>query len=573
MYQRKILFIFVLNLILEMGVGKVWATATHPSLTNDIVYENFEKEKLSDWFILGVPSGKPKGAKIKLSSSLEEFKKGKRGLIFSYKYHKKPVPVLLHRVLLKDFQTMSFWIKSKQKTVWIVSVTDTDGAVFSAKKALPANIWKHVNLTAKDFSCNSESPIQKKELDTGLLKMGYVSFDINNLLKENGKNVIFLDEVKIKRSPIKIIVGGYVLNGKEREINHSTTIEGDLVLINGAQLIVAASRFEVQGDVKVVNSKLIFKNGIWSFPQPYRYANNIIATQGGRIEFRHGFLSMNHAINGIAIDKAEFLFDHVEALGAGFTFNIGQESRLDIEYAKKLGEFVVQNGTTLIAKNSNHLLIWLYCAEGIKADLNLPENKHIRSWTAPNELKRTITVEDSQNIDWGLIAAPGSNITLRDSKLRAVGLHFLEDSHSQVSNIKNTSLYDDFTLKTSQHELRLLNSTVTAWNFYAGDTAELEIHDSVFGESISFGQSTIKVNNSTCDGTGGYIGAKDNSTTIFEDGKVSAVVQTQGRAKFEIKNARIKGNVIATEESNIILRDSTVTGSIHQVEKGKISQF
>lgn len=537
----------------------------------DLDFDGFEKGKSPLWRVIGIPAGIPQDAGIEITDDKAESHNGNHGLAFHYTRGTKPVPVLFHFVLLRDFKSIRFWIKPKIETVWVVSVKDTDGAVFSARTSLREGKWKHIVLKPSDFTCNPDSPVHKAGLDPDKLTFGYAGFDLFTLTQDHGKNEIYLDEVKVTRSPYKLIKGDYVLNRTEKTIEHPTKIEGNIFLVNGAKLTVNSSRFEVTGSIRVVKgSKLVLNGGIWSFPQDFRYQNHIAATRGGRIEFKNGFLHMNHNISGIALDKASFDFINVSCSLHGFTFSLGEGCSLRMEQSKKMGEFILNEDTTFSSRECSDILLWLRCGKGITADLKLLSGSHIDTWKSMPALKRTIYIDNCDNMLWALIADPGCDVTFRESELRAVGIYYDGTSHSKISGLKNKTTYDDFKLLTEQHKIRLINTLVTAWNLYTNENAELEIRDCVYGESISFGESKIYVYDSVCDSTGGFFGANNDSVVNFYDGEIIGDILSRKNSRIIIRNSSVPADIKAVENSQIILINCDATGTIQELGNGKV---
>ena len=66
-------------------------------------------------------------------------------------------------------------------------------------------------------------------------------------------------------------------------------------------------------------------------------------------------------------------------------------------------------------------------------------------------------------------------------------------------------------------DVTLTDPTVTTWNLYPWGEAHVRIHDSLLGEILSEGDSKAYVTGSVIDGSGGYLGAKENSTMTLYD--------------------------------------------------------
>jgi len=566
-YKRGLGLLFT-ALLIATGISLLFAGGRIP----DTDYQDFENISMPlIWRVGGIPSGTPREAFVKLTTIRGEYKEGKKGLMFQFARGTKPVPIVVHWVLLRDMVSIKFWIKAKRETKWVVSIKDIDGAVFSSVIELAEDRWRRVTLKPVDFRCNNDSPVKKSRLDVTRLGYGYVGFDIYTVLGGRGKNTVFIDKVIVERNPYKLIKGNYILNGETKTIDEPTKIEGNIALLNNAELKVNAARFEVSGNIYVNNSTLKFSGGFWNLRQAYKYEDRMVA-KNGLIELKDGVLNTFYTISGGIIENSTFRFSNVMVARGGFTFGLTEGCSLEMDNTKRPGEFIVNKDSKFTLKDCESVLIWLSCDEAIGPDLSLPRENVIPSWKAPAHLNRLLEIENSTNIMWGLIANPGCNLTIDESYIRAIGINYKDNIQAKVDGLKNDMEYNNFQFESEQHKLRFINTKVFCWNLYTQDTASLEIRDCVYGESISFGGSEISVVDSECDGTGGYLGAKDNSKTIFNGGKIDCNVLTHGQARFVINNCSVNGNVQATEESAIILNNSSVNGEISEIGRGRVER-
>jgi hypothetical protein len=474
-------------------------------------------------------------------------------------------------VLLKDFQLIDFWIKSKRETKWVLTFTDLDGAEFSTLVDIKPGSWNYVALTAEDFICNEDSPIQKDSVDVSNLGYGYASFDLFALFGGSGENIVWIDDVKIMRGSMDIISGDYLLNNKNEKFIRNTRIKGNLILTNGSALTVNAEKFQIDGNILVRNSRLILNGGFWVFHQDYRYHHHIWVQKRGQVEMNGGRLYMYQPYSAGVSENAAFMLRDVEVIGGLFTLGLQKGGSLAIEGCKNFGEVIIEEGTDITVSDCETILLWLNCGKGVKAQLSLPDNVEDGIWKAPSSLKRDVIVKNSRDVMWGLIALNGSNITISESSLRAVGILYTGRVKSVVSDLKNDVFYTNFSYNSPYHKLKFLETKIRTWNFYTSSNAELEIRNCIYGESISFGKSQINVFDSICDGSGGYIGARDDSITNFIGGEISCDVLTHDRAQFLIKDCeQVVGRVEAAGLSQIKVVNTPLSGTVREIEEGKV---
>lgn len=563
--KKAVLSLLLVMLIISTAFGQ---TIKHGMQDTD--REGFEDGLPSNLILVGYPSGDPP-ASVEITGRAGEYKSGGRALSFSYDRGKKPVPILLHRVLLQDFETIDFWIKAEKPALWVVNISDLDGAEFSSSRKIPAGRWTRVTLAPGDFSCNEDSSVKKESLDTKRLEAGFACFDLFSVIGGEGKNQVIIDDVTVKRPPVTVIEGDYILASEKQTISRRTRIEGDLVLTKGSELLVTAERFRVDGDVIVKRSKLTLSGGGWTLNQDYRYQRNMWAKDGGRIEMEKGLLYLVYPYGAAASGGGDVSLKDVRVVSGLFTFGLQKGSSLRLEGCERFGEVILYKGGSLYCGDSASVLLWLNLESGASADVSFSKAEQIGRFTLPPQIGRKVLIERCREVIWGIIAESGSALTVRDSDLRAFGIHFLGKSMEVVRGFKNGQHYSDFSYSSEGHNLRFIDTKVDTWNFYASGRAQLEIRDCIFGEAVSFGRSRISIYDSVCDGTGGYLGAKDDSSTMFIRGEIACDVLTHDRGSITVKDcAGIGGRVEASGMSKIIVINTPVDGPVRGIDGGEV---
>ncbi|GEM_PF-2071506 len=548
------------------------APASSAESVQDAEREAFEGGAVpADWKAGGIPGDKPHGASLRIAGEEENVHGGSGALAFVYPLRNVPVPVLIHAVDLHAMTSLAFWIRSPEATTWVTAVKDADGAVFNAPVSLPAGRWKKVVLRPGSFRLNDDSPVKKDRLDPGSLGRGYVGFDLAAVLGKGSTREVFLDDVAVTRGTFAVFRGGLVCEAGEKTLSEPTRIEGNLVVRKGASLTVTAERLEVTGDVLVEGGRLALRGGRWRIPQDYRYQRTIAVTGGGALSLASGQLDVGFPVSSNLSGESTLRAEGVSMASGHFTLGVQKGSSVRFTDSKGLGEFIVQRGSAFEVAGCEGILVWLQCMEGDEAQLRLP-GKKVDVWRSPEGLGRDLVIRDSTGMVFGLLAGEGADLTFEDSSLFAAGVMFMEAGPWKVEGLKNGSNYDDFRLETAGASLRFENSRVRAWNFYTMGIADLEIRDCVYGESISFHRSRIRAFGSVCDGTGGYLGARDHSTTIFTGGRAACEVLAHDDARMELRDTKVSGDVRATRTSRIRLDGVEVEGRVVEAEEGRIEK-
>jgi hypothetical protein len=540
------------------------------ALFTDQEKEDFEDMKsLSYWRVAGIPEGSAGDAEYARTNTVGPTGKNSSVLAFTYAKQGQPAPALFHLVLLKDFKSISFWLKSETKTTWVLALEDRDKAVFTAFIECTQNTWLKVVLTPHDFRCTEDSPVKKEKLDPSRITCGYAAFDLQTLWGGGEENTIYLDDINIIRSDYNVIKGDYLINGEKKVISEPTYIQGNLYLINNASLKVSNTHLMVDGEIGIDNGRFIFENGFLHMKQKYRGEHKVVI-KTGTIEITHSELLSKYDICGAAIEGSQFKLSHVDMLMAGFSFSTLSDSLLLADHVSHGGEFIIFENSTCTLKNSSGIIFWICTGQTLREPLVYPHGDSVAHWQTPRELTNKITVQNCSDLLYGFIAKPGCDITLKNSDIRALGFLFSGNTEDRIAGLKNGAAFVDYPLKTEVHTLRFINCDVRSWNFYTEDTARLTIENCEYGESISLKDSVITVHKSICDGSGGYLGADDNSQTIVMESEINCMVLAQEYSKLMFEKSAIKGDIIVSGKSVISLYQTTHCGEALMFDQGKI---
>jgi hypothetical protein len=83
-----------------------------------------------------------------------------------------------------------------------------------------------------------------------------------------------------------------------------------------------------------------------------------------------------------------------------------------------------------------------------------------------------------------------------------------------VKGLVNGTTVSNGALELGDRAVKLENVSIDTWNLYPQEQARITVLDSVVGEILSMGHSKVWVYDSTVDGTGGFLGARDSSQIV-----------------------------------------------------------
>jgi hypothetical protein len=177
--------------------------------------------------------------------------------------------------------------------------------------------------------------------------------------------------------------------------------------------------------------------------------------------------------------------------------------------------------------------MWLVLPDSSIVDVSLPDNSLLIGWQfqdgdpGVSGIPYSLSIDSCTNVLWGLISMSGSDGTFTDTDFRTSGLFFTGQDSITVSNITNNSFYSDEIVNVPDRNLRMVNTQVTTWNFYPALRSNITINNCIFGELLAFDTSNVLIQNSICDGTGGYLGAIGHSFLVI----IGSLVSSQAIAR------------------------------------------
>jgi hypothetical protein len=113
-----------------------------------------------------------------------------------------------------------------------------------------------------------------------------------------------------------------------------------------------------------------------------------------------------------------------------------------------------------------------------------------------------------------------------------VGLHLPSDA--TFTALRNATTYTDATLPLDDRTVRLQEASIDTWNLYPQRDARVVVQDSLVGEILAMQRSSVRVERTTIDGTGGYLGATDSATLVLADSTVTCTIQAVRDSRLEL---------------------------------------
>ncbi|MFQ5651033.1 MAG: T9SS type A sorting domain-containing protein [bacterium] len=398
----------------------------------------------------------------------------------------------------------------------------------------------------------------------------------------------------------------------------NTTVQHDTVLVmNNGRLIIDNADFTANqalivrhsGSLTVENSNFVVNGNSIFFENAFATLKDNLTFHGDIFDLGNASLKIDSAAVSIPMtfvgqyrfigaDSAEFRISNATfdlqrgKLGGNFagqsrftqlsttyrtqpgiamTLGIAGHAAIFVDNCTGGMEFVISDSVDVDISNSTGFILWHTLAANSQANLTfpppnsvVPNASDVSSYSFSDALPGVsgihyaIDVQNTNVVFWALLPDATSDVTVNNSTMIACGFRYRGVSQDTVSGFVNDSSYVSFTAPLSDRSFNLNNSVVKAWNFYPQDNAQFVIRNSVFGEALTFDQATLTVENSVCDGTGGFFGAAQNSeirvkrSIIKRIGAGPDIMVTRGASKVVLEESMVSGTVVANHTSRLV---------------------
>jgi hypothetical protein len=347
------------------------------------------------------------------------------------------------------------------------------------------------------------------------------------------------------------------------------TFADDPWIITGNVVITEATEVE---DIIVAGAGSLTVRNV---PEPgFRVTGNIFAVGGGSVRFENSviqFMSVYHgqyALAGIeeavievvdcdyripnAVQHALIIFGDGEMVVEDTDFGDVQlisAGNASLQASRLTGNFevLVQDDSTMDLSDiprtpgEGRIWVWVEFPSGSVAENTPPMPGFISHWTFPPAgsvgIDQSVVVDRCEAMLWPMLVRENSRLTLRDipeDNWIVVGLYLPESV--TIDGLINDRTYASTDFEFNQ-EISLVNASIDTWNLYPQLDARILVRDSVLGEILSFGSSRVRVERTTIDGSGGFLGARDDSQIILSDSVVTGTIEATHDSTIELHDS------------------------------------
>jgi hypothetical protein len=349
--------------------------------------------------------------------------------------------------------------------------------------------------------------------------------------------------------------------GDTLEITSDWMRDGPIVIYNSGLLHFNKANATILGDIYLFgdHAQLIADSSTLYIPQAYFYQRIVFATGGSKVIYRNTNVDhSNLSHNILLIDSARL--ELINVTNKGFTTNgIYDRSSVYVNGINEAGEYVILDESRLEFYNAKTVLLWHQFPEGANVDFVFPEGDTLENYQFDNSvpgisgINYSITISNCTSVMWGMMPSTGSDITISDSKIRAIGLWFTGSDTMDVSGLVDNSEYTDFEPGLSDRFLRLKNSSVTTWSIYPMEHSYVNLTGCIVGEIGAGGKSSVMGNQFFCDGSGGYVWSSDTSFLLAGFSYTSGFVRSQANSILYYAYSALSGGYPSALQNSVIM--------------------
>lgn len=311
------------------------------------------------------------------------------------------------------------------------------------------------------------------------------------------------------------------------------------VFNNGVLIFDNATVTNTNGDLIVWQSgKVIADSSSFFFPQQYFYERGFTAVQNAELSFTNcnfNFSGMSH--NLVLADSAHATFKNIHHTDWTTCGMFGAPT-LNINGCNLSGEYILHGASQSTFVNADTLLLWHHLPDSAVINYSFPQGDTVYNYAFNNSVTGVDGIGYSTNVDscqtvwWALMPVNGSDVTISNSTIRAIGNWFERGDTTNVIGIFNNSTYSNYNVPLADRNQHFINSYVQTWSMYVFDSSQIFIDSCQLGEVGTQQQATVLSQEFILDGSGGYFWATDSSGIIASGVSVYTTVRSEKKGIF-----------------------------------------
>ena len=299
---------------------------------------------------------------------------------------------------------------------------------------------------------------------------------------------------------------------------------GPIFVFNDGVLIFYNATATNYGDVYVFqHGRLLGLNSSLTFPQDYFYQRSLIVVQNGLAYFNNCSFNYSGVQHSLVVGDSGVVGMENVHQADWTTAGLYGHATIQIHGLNLGGEYILDDSSTSSFSNVDTLLLWHQLPNTAVINYAFPQGDTVMNYAFNNTVPGVSGVQYNVNVDschtvwWAMMPVNGSNVTISNSNIRAIGTWFQHGDTTSANGIFDNTFYPNVVIPLPDRNLHLLNSFVQTWNLYVFDSSLLNIINCTVGEVGTEQKAKIYSQQFLLDGSGGYFWATDTSV-IFGSG-------------------------------------------------------
>jgi hypothetical protein len=375
------------------------------------------------------------------------------------------------------------------------------------------------------------------------------------------------NDLKSFKIPVNTKSPDTLIVTSDQTITGTYTQNGPIFIGDNATLTIINSFCTVLGDIYLFghNSQLLIDSSTLYSPQQYFYQRALGVMQNGKVYIHNStldFSGLSH--NVFATDSAEIEMKNVTKNGWATNGFYG-DAKFYMDNCNQAGEYIICGNIDLQFRNTKTILLWHQFPDTAVINFSFPQPDTVLSYVFNNSIpgidgiEYNVSVDSCYDVMWALMPSTGSDVTISNSTLRAIGVWFEGNDTLNVSGLVNNSSYANFTAPLADRNLQLTNTSLQTWSLYPMKGTNLNISGCIVGEVGAMGHSRVNGQNFTVDGSGGYFWSSDTTITVAGFTSTGSYVRSERNGIFIYAySSIINGYPSALGQSVIIVMQSNV---------------
>jgi hypothetical protein len=315
---------------------------------------------------------------------------------------------------------------------------------------------------------------------------------------------------------------------------------GPIFVLNDGVLIFKNATVVDTGDIYIFQQgQLLADSSSLTFPQQYFYQRSLIVVQNAVVNIQHcsfNYSGMSH--NLVIGGNASVTMNHIHQHD-WTTCGLFGKPTLHINGCNQAGEYILSDSSTTVFKNTDTLILWHQFPDTAVVNFAFPNGNAVYNYhfnktiSGIQGVEYSVSADSCHDVMWAMMPTNGSNITISNSTVRAIGVWFQRHDTVHVSNLYNNSSYTNFVAPLADRNLHLINTNVQTWSLYVFDKSHINVDSVTVGEVGT--ESKGSVTSTTpflLDGSGGYYWATDTSSVFAFGSTVYSYVRSEKNGVF-----------------------------------------